>query len=440
MLVCYMYILLFCMQIVCKFIVTMKRDYEISLWLDPRRKLKSGKFPVKLRVYTQLPIKSQKLFATKFEFSEDEFSATWLTTKPRKKYKETRAEMQALVGRANEIAKQIQPFNIETFEKKIYRKAGAGIRLQYQFQQVIKELKKYERFGSASSYDLTEKAIREFSESRNTKYENLTFYDITVKWLTDFEHYLTVQASKKRSLTTVGIYARTLRAVYNRAINEGEISKDFYPFLKYEIPRTRKVKKALSKEELKQLFDAPTSTPWQEKAKDFFFLSFSCSGINLKDLAYLRYRDIQDDRLTFVRAKTRLTSKGNQKAITVYLNDFAKQVIQKYGNPDITPENFIFDIIRADQSAEVQRKKIIAFLSMLNQSLKHICKVNGLPETISFYTARHSYATTAIRSGVSMEFVSEALGHNNITTTQAYFAGFDDQSKKEFAETLMNFE
>lgn len=416
-----------------------KRDHQISLWLDPRRKLKNGKFPVKLRVYTKVPVKCQKLFSTKFEFSEKEFAAVWLTTKPRSEHKETRGEMQALIIQTNEIAKQIQPFNIETFEKKIYRKAGAGIKLQYQFKQVMKELTRYGRLGTASSYDLTEKVIREFAESRNLKYEGLTFYDITVKWLNDFEHYMTFWASKKRSLTTVGIYARTLRAVYNRAINEGEISRDYYPFIKYEIPRTRKVKKALSKEELKQLFDAPTSTPWQEKAKDFFFLSYSCSGINLKDLAYLRHRDIQGDRLTFVRAKTRLTSKGNQKAITIYLNDFAKQIFAKYGNPKITPETLVFDIIRADLSPEAQRKKIITFVSMINHNLKRICKENGLSDNVSFYWGRHTFATAAIRNGASMEFVSEALGHNNIQTTAAYFAGFDDQSKKEFAATLMNF-
>ena len=417
----------------------MKKDYQISLYLDTRRGLKNGKYPVKLRVYEPIS-RSRKLLPTKFELSEAQFSAVWQTVKPRNEHKETRGEMQALVTRANEVAKQLYPFTFEGFEKKMYRRAGEGARLQYQFKQVIKEMTRYERLGTASSYDLTEKSIREFAESRNMKYEGLTFYDITAKWLNDFEDFLTVRASKKRSLTTVGIYARTLRAVYNRAINEGEISREFYPFIKYNIPRTRKVKKALSKEELKQLFEAATSTPWQEKAKDFFFLSFSCSGINLKDLAYLRYKDIQGDRLTFVRAKTRLTSKGNQKAITVYLNDFAKQIIAKYGNPQITPETLVFDIIRADQSPEAQHKKIITFVSMVNHNLKRICKANGLPENVSFYWGRHTFATTAIRNGASMEFVSEALGHNNIQTTAAYFAGFDDQSKKEFAKTLMNFE
>ena len=39
-----------------------------------------------------------------------------------------------------------------------------------------------------------------------------------------------------------------------------------------------------------------------------------------------------------------------------------------------------------------------------------------------------------------MEFVKEAFGHQNITTTQNYFAGFEDEAKKSIVESLLNFE
>jgi site-specific recombinase XerD len=63
-----------------------------------------------------------------------------------------------------------------------------------------------------------------------------------------------------------------------------------------------------------------------------------------------------------------------------------------------------------------------------------------LPEQVSTYWARHSYATNAIRNGASMEFIQESLGQGNIKTTQNYIAGFDDDVKKEFSQTLMNFD
>ena len=39
-----------------------------------------------------------------------------------------------------------------------------------------------------------------------------------------------------------------------------------------------------------------------------------------------------------------------------------------------------------------------------------------------------------------MEFIQESLGHKNIKTTQNYFAGFENDAKKEIAESLLNFD
>jgi site-specific recombinase XerD len=41
--------------------------------------------------------------------------------------------------------------------------------------------------------------------------------------------------------------------------------------------------------------------------------------------------------------------------------------------------------------------------------------------------------------GISMEMVSEAIGHSNIRTTQGYFAGFEEDSKQELAKLIMDF-
>lgn len=79
------------------------------------------------------------------------------------------------------------------------------------------------------------------------------------------------------------------------------------------------------------------------------------------------------------------------------------------------------------------------FTRSVNQNLKVLAANNGITEEISSYWARHSFATSMIRSGKSMEIVSEAFGHNDQKTTQKYFAGFDDQTKKDISNDLMNF-
>ncbi|MCA6438155.1 MAG: tyrosine-type recombinase/integrase, partial [Bacteroidetes bacterium] len=79
------------------------------------------------------------------------------------------------------------------------------------------------------------------------------------------------------------------------------------------------------------------------------------------------------------------------------------------------------------------------FTKFINQNLKKLALNNGITSEISTYWARHSFATNAIRSGASMEFVSEALSHSNLKITQGYFSGFEDKDKKELMETLMKF-
>ncbi|WP_103864368.1 site-specific integrase [Aquimarina sp. I32.4] len=416
----------------------MNQDYSISIYLDKRRTKSNGKFPVRLRVFVSNPRK-QKLYPTKFDFTKKEFESIWETNKPRKEYKDIRLKLQAIENKANEIADKIIPFAFTQFEKKLFRKKGDGIKVPYHYKERIADYKKQNRISTADSYNCSEKALKKFVEEGNKNYSNLTLLDINKNWLLDFEHFMT---NSGRSITTVGIYLRPLRAIFNKAIEEGEIEKEFYPFgkRKYQIPTSKKVKKALSKEQMKKLFLAVSQNEEQEKAKDFWFFSYNCNGMNIKDIAQLKYKNITNNKIVFYRAKTLFTSKTDLKPITVYLNDYSNKIINRYSNPEKLPEKYIFPILKGDETPEQQQVKIKNFTRYINQHLKKLCKANDLPEEISTYWARHSFATLSVQKGVSLEFMQESLGHKNMATTQAYFAGFDDETKKEFAEGLMDFD
>ncbi|WP_282082713.1 tyrosine-type recombinase/integrase [Aquimarina aggregata] len=413
-------------------------EYSISIYLDKRRAKANGKFPVRLRVFTPSPRK-QKLYPTAFDFTEKEFDSIWLTTKPRKEYKETRLKLQAVENKVNEVASQIIPFSFTQFEKKLYRKVDDGVKVSYHYKEKISEYKKYDRISTADSYQCSENAFKKFMESKHQNYDNLTLLDINKEWLQDFEQYM---QNKGRSLTTVGIYLRPLRAVFNKAIDEGEIEKELYPFgkRKYQIPTSKKVKKALNKEQMKKLFQAKPTNKEQQKAKDFWFLSYNCNGMNMKDIAQLKYKDITENKIIFYRAKTLFTSKTDLKPITVYLNEYIEKIIYAYGNPNKLADNHVFDVLEGNETPERQQVKIKNFTRYINQHLKKLCEANELPGAISTYWARHSFATLSVQKGATMEFMQESLGHKDMATTQSYFAGFDDDTKKEFAENLMDFD
>ena len=148
---------------------------------------------------------------------------------------------------------------------------------------------------------------------------------------------------------------------------------------------------------------------------------------------------MNEDSFVFYRAKTINTSKADLKPITVYLSDFAKEVIAKYGNPDKKPENLVFSIISDQETEETNFFKVKNFTSNINKNLKKFAEELGLSVEISTYWARHSFATSAIRNGASMEFVGEALNHSNPETTIGYFAGFEEKDKKEIMKSLLSF-
>lgn len=48
-----------------------------------------------------------------------------------------------------------------------------------------------------------------------------------------------------------------------------------------------------------------------------------------------------------------------------------------------------------------------------------------LPITLTTYVSRHTWATIAKSKNIPVNVISDALGHDSITTTQIYLASID---------------
>jgi site-specific recombinase XerD len=68
--------------------------------------------------------------------------------------------------------------------------------------------------------------------------------------------------------------------------------------------------------------------------------------------------------------------------------------------------------------------------------MKKISEEVGLSDVITTYWARHSFSTYLKRKGVSVEVISEALGHSSIKTTRTYLDSFTDETLEKTAELL----
>ncbi len=420
-------------NIVCKLYAIMKPTYFISLYLDVRRPKKNDKFPLKLRVFTPMPRK-QKLYNTVFDFTQKEFSSIWETKKPRKEHNETRLKLQALENRANDVASILPYFSFEAFERSYLGKTKQdknSIILYY--ENALIEYYKNNQLNTASSYKLSLKSLLNFHGK-----DTLTFYEITPSWLNEYENWMVNK--RKLSKATVGIYLRALRAIFNNAIHDNAIDPNAYPFGKrnYQIPAPKSVKKALLKDQIKTLFNELPDNPMQVKAKDFWFLSYSCDGMNIRDIANLKFKDFKDNKLTYRREKT-VNTRKTQMPSTIFVNAHTIKVIDKYSNENKSSDNYIFDILESGDDPEEQLRKVKKFTRFINQHFRKYAKICGIDIPISPIWARHSFATTMIRNGASMEHVSERMHEGNLVTTKTYFAGFEDETKRDMTEKLLEF-
>ncbi len=247
---------------------------------------------------------------------------------------------------------------------------------------------------------------------------------------------------RKNSKTTVGIYTRVLRVIMNEALERRLLHKDAYPFgrRKYLVPTGRNIKKAISKDVLSKLYYAELESESQEKARDFWFFSFNGNGMNVADIIKLKYKNLSGEYLSFERTKTELTSRGRDAiVITCHLNDDIRQTIEKWGNKDKSPDNFIFPIISYDNTELEVRLIKQNFVQFINKNMKKICKIAGVEIPIRTMEARHTFSTILKNSGVSPHYVKEALGHTSLQTTENYLAGFEDEYKKKASEIINDF-
>lgn len=409
-----------------------------AIFIDTYHQQKDGKCAVKIKVTHN---RERKYYPTGISLTEKEFLKTlnpgekWNEKKkanvpiPRtEEQKKIYSKLQAFEAKANDIIEKLELFTFPLFEKLYLRNREAINTISYAFDEYITQLKLEDRIGTAMSYDAAKSSLESFRKG-------MRFADITPTLLKSYEAWMYEQG---KSPTTVGIYLRSLRTIFNQA----EIDKALYPFAgknKYKIPAGRNIKKALTLEEISKIFNAklePGSTA--EMARDYWVFIYLSNGINMKDFCLLKYKNIDGDFISFQRAKSIRTKKVIEQ-IRISLKDDARAVIKKWGQKSLSPETYIFPHLRKGLTAARQRQLTQQLTQLVNNHMDVIVKDLEIHKNVTTYTARHSFATVLKRSGASIEFISDALGHGDIKTTQSYLAGFEDETLEKVTEALTAF-
>ena len=223
----------------------------------------------------------------------------------------------------------------------------------------------------------------------------------------------------------------------NMAIENELIDGSKYPFKKYTIPAPQKISRTLKKDEIKSIINHKPINDTDAKALDYWIFSFVSNGMNFKDVCLLKYENIKGDFIEFRRAKTKRSNKNNSLPIMVPLNETLLNIIKKRGNKSKKNEDYIFPILVKGLTPQEEYDHIKTFVRNTNKRLTKIGKELGTSLKVTSYVARHCFATIQKNNNAPLAYISEALGHANLKTTQNYFGRFEDDGLKVFHSGLM---
>lgn len=388
---------------------------RVHLYLDVRKSLTNNHHPITVVVN----------YLGKRKFYRTKYSAT------KKYYEKASAAKRGQAAddwdlwrkqekKAKEIINTIPYFNWERFER-LFRTNGK-INITTYFDAKIKKLYEQNRAGTARSY---QGAINSFSEYQN----EINFSDITPDWLELYESWMEI---KGKSLTTVGIYLRNLRAIFNEAIKDGFIDRVFYPFNDYIIPAEESRKKALNLSHMAKLKEYQP-LPNEEFYIGLWWFSFYGSGMNLKDILGLKWTDLKDGRMEFYRKKTRRTRKAKLKKVSIPLDEFHNSFINRFG---CFGEDHIFSLYNEDTDPLTRHLRIDQLNKMINKKIRKAAEAVELGIDVTLYTARHTFASLLNEKNVPLSYIKEQLGHTDIKTTQHYLDSIDKTKELEYRSYL----
>ncbi len=190
-------------------------------------------------------------------------------------------------------------------------------------------------------------------------------------------------------------------------------------------------------EQIKQIFHYSDGRETTDKYRDLWLFVYMCNGINVADIVKLKYSNILDGEICFVRQKTERTAKS-RKEIRCVITPQLKAIMDRWGS-ETNPDNYIFPYLNGNETP-LERKTITKELTKrINKRMKEIGNVLGFG-LITTYTARHSFATILKRGGANIAYISESLGHSDLKTTEAYLASFEREEREKNALLLTCFD
>jgi len=399
-----------------------RRDgVSVMAVMDSRRPKKNGLYPVKIEVVFR---RRQKYYPTGKDVSRDEWESMGSSRRPSEKEMSIEKSFSAVRNQVNVL-----------IDRGEFCFPQLDIRLGYVFATVNQALSERMRLAREDG------RINTFYRYRNALHaverfagNSISFDVVTAAWLSRCESFWKKEG---KSPTTINIYMRALRCIMRDAESRGVIKSGHLPFDRggYRIPSPQPRKMDLSRADILAI------RGWKGDARceywrDMWVFSYLCNGINFRDMLFLRRGCIVDGEITFVRSKT-ASSLKRPKVIRAPLLEEMVDIIERHGNGIRGPkEGMLFKHATGREKPQEVINIVRNAISSCNSAMKVIAHDIGA-EHISTYSARHSFATILMKSGVDLPFISESLGHSDLRTTEAYLGCYDKDDRVRNSRMLL---
>lgn len=285
----------------------------------------------------------------------------------------------------------------------------------------IGRLREEGRYSTAHVY---KNAVLSFCKFCGT--HHVPFWLITRDRLRLYEQHLYENGLKPNTVST---YMRMLRSIYNRGVESGSAPYIHRLFRDVYTGVDVRQKKALAVSDLRKLlYDDPKSERLR-RTQSIAALMFQFCGMSFADFAHLEKSAIEQNLLRYNRVKTKTP-------MSVEILETAQEMMAELRNNRVSrPDcpDYLFDILRGDKKRKDEKthREYQSALRQFNNRLKDLARALNISSPVTSYTLRHSWATTAKYRGVSIEMISESLGHKSIKTTQIYLKGFELKERTE---------
>lgn len=272
------------------------------------------------------------------------------------------------------------------------------------FDTIIKEKLKLGKITTADIHLVAKKNLMIYKS-------NLFFSEIDYNFLNSFKEWKLASGNKKN---TVHTYLRKIKYVYNEAVRRG-IVKDKKPFKDVfkgiSIKANRNKKKYLSLQNMAKIEQIDNLRMSHQRSLDLFLLMFYLGGQSLKDIYFIKNKDVHRGRVYFKRSK--LDDVGYEFDLKIFSK--SKKIIDKYA----TDGEYLFGKWRKDDLGYKN------FRSNFRRSLQKVQKeyqIEVLPKggNISVTTARHTFATRAKFLFIETDLIRELMGHERSDVDTIY--------------------